>query len=60
VSAGIGAAALLVAVAVAVYYRSGMLDALRSGLFDHCATGPLYCTRSDTGLPLLLDVEPLK
>ncbi len=37
-----------------------MLDALHSGLFDHCATGPLYCTRSDTGLPLLLDVEPLK
>ncbi|OIJ99244.1 transporter [Streptomyces sp. MUSC 14] len=60
VSAGIGAAALVVAVAVAVYYRSGMLDALHSGLFDHCATGPLYCTRSDTGLPLLLDVEPLK
>ncbi|OIK03665.1 transporter [Streptomyces monashensis] len=60
VSAGIGAAALVVAVAVAVYFRSGMLDALHSGLFDHCATGPLYCTRSDTGLPLLLDVEPLK
>ncbi|MGN5382021.1 hypothetical protein ACQ4WX_47715 [Streptomyces lasalocidi] len=60
VSAGIGAAALVVAVAVAVYYRSGMLDALHSGLFDHCATGPLYCTRSDTGLPLLLDVEPLR
>ncbi|MEV8099320.1 transporter [Kitasatospora sp. NPDC085879] len=60
VSAGIGATALLVAAAIAVYYRSGMLDALHSGLFDHCATGPLYCTRSDTGLPLLLDVEPLK
>ncbi|MFJ3307542.1 transporter [Streptomyces sp. NPDC086549] len=60
VSAGIGAAALVVAAAIAAYYRSGMLDALHSGLFDHCATGPLYCTRSDTGLPLLLDVEPLK
>ncbi|MER6738681.1 transporter [Streptomyces puniciscabiei] len=60
VSAGIGAAAMVVAAAIAAYYRSGMLDALHSGLFDHCATGPLYCTRSDTGLPLLLDVEPLK
>ncbi|MFI2206417.1 transporter [Streptomyces sp. NPDC020192] len=60
VSAGIGAAALVVAAAIAAYYRSGMLDALHSGLFDHCATGPLYCSRSDTGLPLLLDVEPLK
>ncbi|MFJ8363330.1 transporter [Streptomyces sp. NPDC093984] len=60
VSAGIGAAALVVAAAIAAYYRSGMLDALHSGLFDHCGTGPLYCTRSDTGLPLLLDVEPLK
>ncbi|WP_416985430.1 transporter [Streptomyces sp. T028] len=57
---GIGAAALAVAAAIAAYYRSGMLDALNSGLFDHCDTGPLYCTRSDTGLPLLLDVEPLK
>ncbi|MFG2557111.1 transporter [Streptomyces sp. NPDC048581] len=60
VLAGIGAAALVVTVAIAAYYRSGMLDALHSGLFDHCATGPLYCTRSDTGLPLLLDIEPLK
>jgi hypothetical protein len=59
-SAGIGAAALVLAAAIAAYHRSGMLDALHSGLFDHCATGPLYCTRSDTGLPLLLDVEPLK
>ncbi|MFF7129371.1 MULTISPECIES: transporter [unclassified Streptomyces] len=59
-SAGIGAAALVAVAAIAAYYRSGMLDALHSGLFDHCATGPLYCTRSDTGLPLLLDVEPLK
>lgn len=60
VPAGIGAAALVLTAAIAAYYRSGMLDALRSGLFNHCATGPLYCTRSDTGLPLLLDVEPLK
>lgn len=60
VPAGIGAAALVLTAAIAAYYRSGMLDALRSGLFNHCATGPLYCTRSDSGLPLLLDVEPLK
>ncbi|MEV5953316.1 transporter [Streptomyces sp. NPDC051987] len=60
VPAGIGAAALVLAAAIAAHYRSGMLDALHSGLFAHCATGPLYCTRSDTGLPLLLDVEPLK
>ncbi|MFF8996461.1 transporter [Streptomyces achromogenes] len=60
VPAGIGAAALIVAAAIAAYYRSGMLDALHSGLFDHCEPGPLYCTRADTGLPLLLDVEPLK
>jgi hypothetical protein len=60
VPAGIGAAALVVTAVIAGYYRSDMLDALHSGLFDHCATGPLYCTRSDTGLPLLLDVEPLK
>ncbi|MGX1545128.1 transporter [Streptomyces adustus] len=59
-SAGIGAAALVVAAAIAAYYRSGMLDALHSGLFDHCARGPLFCTRSGTGLPLLLDVDPLK
>ncbi|MFD5794883.1 transporter [Streptomyces diastatochromogenes] len=60
VPAGIGAAALVLTAAIAAHYRSGMLDALHSGLFDHCATGPLYCTRSDTGLPLLLNVEPLK
>ncbi|MFF5468049.1 transporter [Streptomyces achromogenes] len=60
VPAGIGAAALIVAAALAAYYRSGMLDALHTGLFDHCEPGPLYCTRADTGLPLLLDVEPLK
>ncbi|MFE3162645.1 transporter [Streptomyces sp. NPDC059224] len=58
--AGVGAAALAVTVAIAAYYRSDMLDALHSGLFDHCATGPLYCTRSDSGPPLLLDIEPLK
>ena len=59
-SVGIGAATLVVAAAIAAYFRSDMLDALHSGLFDHCGTGPLYCTRSGTGLPLLLDVEPLK
>lgn len=60
VSAGIGAAALVVAVAIAAYSRSGMLADLRSGLFDHCPTGPLHCSRSDTGLLLQLDVEPLQ
>ncbi|MEU9347893.1 transporter [Streptomyces sp. NPDC048278] len=60
VSAGIGVVTLALTAVIAAYYRSGMLDALHSGLFDHCATGPLYCTRSGTGLPLLLDVEPLK
>ncbi|MEW1775955.1 transporter [Streptomyces sp. NPDC086777] len=60
VPAAVGAAVLLLTAAIAAYYRSGMLDALHSGLFDHCATGPLYCTQSGTGLPLLLDVEPLK
>ncbi|WP_089105538.1 hypothetical protein [Streptomyces hyaluromycini] len=53
--AGIGAAALVLAAVIAAYCRSGMLDALRSGLFDHCATGPLYCTRSGTGQLLLLE-----
>jgi hypothetical protein len=57
---GIGAVVLAAAAAIAAYSRSGMLDALRSGLFDHCDPGPLSCTRSDTGLPLLLDVEPLR
>ncbi|MGW6912176.1 transporter [Streptomyces sp. NPDC054940] len=57
---GIGAAALALAVAIAAYSRSGMLDALRSGLFDHCDPGPLSCTRSGTDLLLLLDIEPLK
>ncbi|MEV7149100.1 transporter [Streptomyces sp. NPDC051287] len=60
VAAGIGAGVLLLAAAIAAYSRSDMLDALHSGLFDHCATGPLYCTQSGTGLPLLLDIEPLK
>ncbi|MFI5557423.1 transporter [Streptomyces sp. NPDC051738] len=60
VPAGIGALALALAVAIAAYYRSGMLDALGSGLFDHCDPGPLSCTRSDTDLLLLLDIEPLK
>lgn len=57
---GAGAALLAAAAAIAVYSRSGMLDALHSGLFDHCGTGPLYCTRPDTGLPVLLDTDPLK
>ncbi|AWW35897.1 MULTISPECIES: transporter [Streptomyces] len=57
---GITAVLLAVAAAIAAYYRSGMVDALRSGLFDHCAPGPLQCTRTGSGLPLLLDIEPLK
>ncbi|MCX4702759.1 transporter [Streptomyces sp. NBC_01373] len=57
---GIGATVLAAAAAIAVYYRSGMLDELRSGQFDHCGPGPLHCMRPDTVLPLLLDVEPLR
>ncbi|MFD7407388.1 transporter [Streptomyces sp. NPDC059866] len=60
VPAGVGAAVLAVAAAIAAYYRSGMLDALRSGLFDHCAPGPLHCARPDTGVLLLLDIQPLQ
>jgi hypothetical protein len=55
-----GGAVLLVAAVLAAHYRSGMLDALRSGLFDHCEPGPLYCTRPGDGLPMFLDIEPLK
>ncbi|MEU0742638.1 transporter [Streptomyces sp. NPDC006134] len=55
-----GAAVLAVAAVLAASYRSGILDDLRSGLFDHCAPGPLYCTRPDSPAPLFLDVEPLK
>ncbi|MFE7931257.1 transporter [Streptomyces sp. NPDC057456] len=57
---GIGAVVLAAAAAIAAYNRSGMLDALNSGVFDHCGTGPLYCTRPDTGVPLLLDTDPLE
>ncbi|MET9469431.1 transporter [Streptomyces sp. NPDC006544] len=57
---GIGAAVLAAAAAIAAFSRSDMLDALHSGLFDHCGTGPLYCTRPDTGAPLLLDTDALK
>lgn len=56
---GISAAVLATAAAIAAYSRSGMLDALHSGLFDHCDPGPLHCARAD-GMPLLLDIEPLK
>ncbi|CAM5706257.1 MULTISPECIES: transporter [Streptomyces] len=58
--AGVSAVFLAAAAAIAAYHRSGMLDELHSGQFDHCAPGPLYCTRPGTGLPLLLDVEPLQ
>jgi hypothetical protein len=57
---GIAVAVLAAAVAMAAYYRSGMLDEVHSGLFDHCAPDPLHCTQPVTGLPLLLDVEPLQ
>ncbi|MFI2260931.1 transporter [Streptomyces tubercidicus] len=60
VSAGIGALVLVLAVVIAAYSRSGMQDALHSGLFDHCAPGPLHCSRSATGMPLTLDIEPLQ
>ncbi|MFJ8107201.1 transporter [Streptomyces sp. NPDC096132] len=56
---GIGVALLAAAAAIAAYYRSGMLDDVRSGRFADCAPDPLHCTQSGTGLPLLLDVEPL-
>lgn len=58
--AGCAAAVLLAAVALAAYFRAGMLDDLHSGVFDHCDPGPLYCSRPQDGLPQFLDVEPLK
>lgn len=57
---GVGAVVLVVVGAVAAYSRAGILGDLRSGLFDHCDPGPLSCTGSGTGLPLLLDIEPLR
>ncbi|WP_225858913.1 transporter [Streptomyces albicerus] len=56
----VGAAVLVAVAAIAAYSRSGMLDDLGSGLFDHCDAGPIHCTRPDTGVPLLLDIEPLQ
>ncbi|GJF26722.1 transporter [Streptomyces sp. HO565] len=55
-----GAVVLVAAAALAAYFRSGMLDDLRSGVFDHCDPGPLYCSGPEGGLPRFLDVEPLK
>ncbi|MER7054016.1 transporter [Streptomyces sp. NPDC000351] len=55
-----GAVVLLATAALAAYFRSGMLDDLRGGLFDHCGPGPLYCGRPEDGLPQFLDVEPLR
>ncbi|MBT2410407.1 transporter [Streptomyces sp. ISL-12] len=55
-----GGLVLAVAAALAVHYRSGMVDALAGGTFDHCDPGPLYCTRPGDGLPLFLDIEPLR
>lgn len=57
---GCAAAVLVVVAVLAARFRSGMLDDLRGGMFDHCGPGPLYCTRPDDGMPLFLDVEPLK
>ncbi|MEU9288438.1 transporter [Streptomyces sp. NPDC048275] len=56
---GIGAVLMAAAAAIAAYSRSGMLDDLRSGQFDHCGPGPIFCARPDTGTPLMLDIEPL-
>jgi hypothetical protein len=53
-------AVLLAAAALAAHFRAGMLDDLRSGVFDHCDPGPLYCSRATDGLPQFLDVEPLR
>ncbi|WP_217143506.1 ABC transporter permease [Streptomyces sp. AC627_RSS907] len=55
-----GAVVLVAATALAAYFRAGMVDALHSGLFDHCDPGPLYCSRPGDGMPQFLDVEPLK
>ncbi|MFF5105409.1 hypothetical protein [Streptomyces sp. NPDC000134] len=50
-----GAVVLPAAAALAAHFRSGVLDALRGSLFDHCGPGPLYCTRPADGLPVFLD-----
>ncbi|WP_164413938.1 transporter [Streptomyces salinarius] len=57
---GCGTLVLLAAAALAAYSRAGLVEDLRSGLFDGCNPGPLYCTRSPDGLPRFLDVEPLR
>ncbi|MFD5582476.1 transporter [Streptomyces sp. NPDC058733] len=54
-----GVAVLLAVAALAAYSRAGMLDDLRSGLFDRCEPGPLYCTGPD-GRILFLDIDPLR
>ncbi|MFF9095468.1 transporter [Streptomyces sp. NPDC014776] len=54
-----GVAVLLAVAAFAAYSRAGMLDDLRSGLFDRCEPGPLYCTGPD-GRILFLDIDPLR
>ncbi|GHJ35752.1 transporter [Streptomyces sp. TS71-3] len=57
---GIALAALAAVALLAACFRSGMVDDVRSGLFAHCARGPLHCTRPGSGLPLLLNITPLK
>ncbi|MFJ4687131.1 ABC transporter permease [Streptomyces sp. NPDC091377] len=56
----VGVAGLLAAVAVAAYSRAGMLDELRSGIYDHCDPGPLHCSKPGDGTPMLLDIAPLQ
>lgn len=56
---GVGAAVLAATVTIAAYCRSGMLDDLHSGLFDHCTPDPLHCSDPISGQPLLLDLAPL-
>ncbi|MEU4173356.1 transporter [Streptomyces sp. NPDC026665] len=58
--ASVASAVLAIIVVIAAYCRSGMLDDLHSGLFDACAPGPLHCTQPGTGLPLVLDIQPLQ
>ncbi|MFE2261988.1 transporter [Streptomyces griseosporeus] len=57
---GCAAALTVVACAIAAYSRSGMLDELRTGLFDRCEPGPLYCWPDGANGPLFLDITPLQ
>ncbi|MFJ6298848.1 transporter [Streptomyces griseoviridis] len=59
-AAASAAAVLAVVAGLAVYFRSAMVDDLATGRFDRCDPGPLYCSQPGTGLPMLLDVQPLQ